>query len=125
MATITKRDMAERIARKTGQPQSHVKDALQMFFEEIVNSLVRGDRLEFRNFGVFEVVERKPRTGRNPRTGERVAVPAKKVVNFRMGKEMKERIARVPAPPPAASPPVPESTSPVTDSFAPPREPTF
>jgi len=121
MATITKRDMAERIARKTGQPQSHVKDALQMFFEEIVNTLVSGDRLEFRNFGVFEVVERKPRTGRNPRTGERVAVPAKKVVNFRMGKEMKERIARVPAPPP----PVPESTSPAADSLAPPREPTF
>lgn len=95
MATITKRDIAERVAQKTGQAQSHVKQALQSFFEEMVGELVQGNRLEFRNFGVFEVVKRKPRTGRNPRTGERVAVPAKKVINFRMGKDMKEKIGSV------------------------------
>ena len=92
MSTITKRDIAERVARKTDQPQSHVKQAIQVLFDEIIDELIKGNRLEFRNFGVFEVVERKPRTGRNPRTGERVAVPAKKVINFRMGKQMKEQI---------------------------------
>ena len=95
MGTITKRDIAERVARRTGQAQSHVKQAIQTFFEEVIAGLVEGDRLEFRNFGVFEVVERKPRTGRNPRTGDPVAVPAKKVINFRMGKHMKERISAV------------------------------
>lgn len=93
MATITKRDIAERVARKTGQPHSHVKQALQVLFEEVIDELVMGHRLEFRNFGVFEVVERKARTGRNPRTGERVPVPAKKVINFRMGKHMRDRVA--------------------------------
>ena len=93
MGTITKRDIVEHVASKTGRAQSHVKHILQTFFEEMVGELVRTNRLEFRNFGVFEVVNRKPRTGRNPRTGERVAVPAKRVVAFRMGKLMKERIS--------------------------------
>jgi integration host factor subunit beta len=96
MTTITKRDIAERVARKTGQAQSHVKQALQLFLDGIVDALAQGNRLEFRDFGVFEVVDRKARTGRNPRTGERVPVPAKKVVNFRMGKSMKERIEATP-----------------------------
>ena len=103
MATITKRDIAERVSRKTGQAQSHVKDAIQVLFDENINELIAGNRLEFRNFGVFEVVERKARTGRNPKTGERVPVPAKKVVNFRMGKHMKERIG-APSPSPASEP---------------------
>lgn len=105
MGTITKRDIAERVARETDQPQSHVKEAIQVLFDEIIDELIKGNRLEFRNFGVFEVVERKPRTGRNPRTGERVAVPAKKVVNFRMGKQMKERISEEPDEETPASPP--------------------
>jgi integration host factor subunit beta len=93
MNTVTKRDISERVARKTGIPQAQVKEAVQALFDEIVEELIQGERLEFRNFGVFEVVERKARTGRNPKTGERVPVPAKKVVNFRMGKYMKDRIA--------------------------------
>lgn len=117
MATITKRDIAERVARKTGQPHSHVKQVLQVLFDEIVDELVMGNRLEFRNFGVFEVVERKARTGRNPRTGERVPVPAKKVINFRMGKQMRDRVAALsmapmPAQPPAESPAQPSPQAP-------------
>lgn len=92
MQTTTKRDIAERVARTTGQSQALVKEIMHCLFEEIVEALSNEERLEFRNFGVFEVVERRPRTGRNPRTGERVAVPAKHVVNFRMGKTMRERI---------------------------------
>ena len=92
MQTTTKRDIAERVARTTGHSQAIVKEIMHGLFEEMVESLIQGERLEFRNFGVFEVVERRPRTGRNPRTGERVAVPAKKVVNFRMGKLMRDRV---------------------------------
>ena len=67
-----------------------------MLFDEIVKEVCAGNRLEFRDFGVFEVVVRKPRTGRNPRTGQKVAVPPKTVVTFKMGKVMKEKVARAP-----------------------------
>jgi len=97
MPTVTKREIAERIAAKTGHTQVAVKQIIQLLFDEVVSELSSGSRLEFRNFGVFEVIERKPRTGRNPRTGERVGVPAKHVVTFKMGKMMKERVSGLPA----------------------------
>ena len=101
MATVTKREIAERIAAKTGHTQVAVKQVIQLLFEEVVAELSQGSRLEFRDFGVFEIVHRKPRTGRNPKTGERVGVPAKRVVTFKMGKQMKERVA---SPPPELGP---------------------
>ena len=94
MATTTKREIAERVAQQTGLAQVAVKQVVQMLFEEIVNELAAANRLEFRDFGVFEVVVRKARTGRNPRTGEKVAVPPKRVATFKMGKVMKDRVAR-------------------------------
>ncbi len=100
MPTVTKREIAERIAAKTGHTQVAVKQIIQLLFEEVVSELGSGNRLEFRDFGVFEVVRRKPRTGRNPRTGERVGVPAKRVVTFKMGKMMKDRVSSLPAPEP-------------------------
>ena len=93
MQTTTKREIAERVAQQTGLPQVAVKQVVQMLFEEITSELANGNRLEFRDFGVFEVVLRKARTGRNPRTGEKVAVPPKRVVTFKMGKVMKTRVA--------------------------------
>jgi len=110
VATITKREIAERVAKKTGHPQLAVKQIIQGFFDEVIAEVLKGNRLEFRDFGVFEVIVRKSRTGRNPRTGEKVPVPAKRVVTFKMGKLMKERVAAVPqseAAPPAAPPPPP------------------
>jgi len=104
MQTTTKREIAERVAQQTGLPQVAVKQVVQMLFEEITNELANGNRLEFRDFGVFEVVLRKARTGRNPRTGEKVAVPPKRVVTFKMGKVMKTRVA-------ASSPVSPQSPS--------------
>ena len=95
MGTITRRDIEEQVARRTGQAPLHAKEAIQAFFEEIIEALAEGNRLEFRNFGVFEVAPRRPRTGRNPRTGDPVSVPAKNVVTFRMAKHMKERISAV------------------------------
>jgi integration host factor subunit beta len=75
----------------------------------MINEVAAGNRLEFRDFGVFEVVMRKPRMGRNPRTGQKVAVPPKRVVSFKMGKVMKHRVATPPAAPAAkpATPPPP------------------
>ena len=93
MATTTKREIAERVAQQSGLAQVEVKQVIQMLFDEIVKEVCSGNRLEFRDFGVFEVVVRKPRTGRNPRTGQKVAVPPKTVVTFKMGKVMKEKVA--------------------------------
>ena len=112
MATTTKREIAERVAQRTGHAQVAVKQIVQTLFDEIINELATGNRLEFRDFGVFKVVERKARAGRNPKTGMRVAVPAKRVVTFKMGKVMKEKIsgassmqAESPEPPSPPSPP--------------------
>jgi len=93
MATITKRELAERIAAKTGLTQVSIKQTLQLLLDEIIAALAEGNRMEFRDFGIFEIVQRKPRIGRNPRTGQRVGVPAKRVVIFRMGKLMKEKVS--------------------------------
>ena len=114
MGTVTKRRLAEKVAQKTGQTQVVTKQVVQLFFDELVNELAAGNRLEFRDFGVFEVVIRRPRTGRNPRTGERVAVPPKRVVTFKMGKSMRERITTI-------SPEVqaPASSRPVSSGSAP------
>ena len=107
MATTTKREIAERVAQRTGHAQVAVKQVVQTLFDEIVGDLAAGNRLEFRDFGVFKVVVRKARAGRNPKTGMRVAVPAKQVVTFKMGKVMREKISGIP---PAAATPEPSSS---------------
>lgn len=108
MATTTKREIAERVAQQTGHAQVVVKQIVQTLFDEIVSDLAAGNRLEFRDFGVFKVVVRKARAGRNPKTGMRVAVPAKRVVTFKMGRVMRKKISGVPpatsAPEPSPSP---------------------
>ena len=112
MATITKRQIAERIAKRIGQTQTATKDVVQQFLDEVVAELAQGNKLEFRDFGIFEVVTRRSRTGRNPRTGEQVFVPAKKVVSFKMGRRMSKTVvscgnAAVAQAP--VSPPVPQA----------------
>lgn len=92
MATITKKDLIDRIAEQTNQKRVVVKATVQQFLDEIVIELGKGNRLEFRDFGVFEIRERKPRMAQNPRTLERVAVPAKKVVKFKVGRKMQESL---------------------------------
>ena len=89
---MTRRDLAARIAEKTGQRQSDVKVVVDKVLEEISQSLARGERVELRDFGIFKVKERKSRLGRNPKTGEVVPVPARKVVHFKVGKELKELV---------------------------------
>ncbi len=89
---MTKKDIVLKITDMTGIKQVDVKTIVQKTFDVIVDSLVRNDKVELRNFGVFKIKERKARSGRNPRTGESVPVPPRKVVVFKPGLEMKQRI---------------------------------
>jgi integration host factor subunit beta len=92
MATITKKELIDRIAQKTSQKRVVVKQTVQLFLNEVILELGKGNRLEFRDFGVFEPKERKPRTAQNPKTLSPVAVPAKKVVKFKIGRLMQRSL---------------------------------
>jgi integration host factor subunit beta len=98
--TITKKELVNRIADQTGQTKVVVKDILQKFLDEIIDELSHGNRLEFREFGVFEVRERAARRAQNPRTLEKVQVPKKRVVKFKVGRLMRERVCDEPPPVP-------------------------
>lgn len=87
--TKTKREMVDAIARRLGLPRADVVRVVDNVMLEIIENLARGYRWELRDFGVFEVKERKPRKGRNPRSGQEVQVPPRRVVTFRPGKYMK------------------------------------
>ena len=102
--TITKKELVNRISEETSQTKVVVKEILQRFLDEIIDELSHGNRLEFREFGVFEVRERAARKAQNPRTLEKVHVPAKRVVKFKVGRTMRERVCEEPAPQ-AAPPP--------------------
>lgn len=129
--TVTKKELVNRISDQTGQTKVVVKDIIQRFLDEIITELTEGNRLEFREFGVFEVRWRAARVAQNPRTLEKVMVPAKRVVKFKVGRLMRERVcddppvrpqttAHVeektkvvkPAPAPKSPPPPPPSNSP-------------
>lgn len=89
---MTKKDIVLKVAADTGLKQLDVKRVVQKSLETIVESLAKGETVELRNFGIFKVKSRKGRTGRNPRTGEKVPVPPKRVVTFKPGLLMKRDI---------------------------------
>ncbi len=89
---MTKKDIVLKITDMTGIKQVDVKRIVQKTFDVIVEALKRSEKVELRNFGVFKIKQRKARSGRNPRTGESVPVPPRKVVVFKPGLEMKHRI---------------------------------
>ena len=91
---MTKKEIVKQISERIGLTQLKTKDIVQQTFDAIVDTLIEVGRIELRNFGVFEVKMRKARKARNPRTGERVDVEPKKVVTFKPGKEMEERVRR-------------------------------
>ncbi len=93
MSTITKREIIDRIAESTQAKRSLVKATVQNFFDEIISELGKGNRLEFRDFGVFEPRDCAPRTAQNPKTLERIEVPSKRVVKFKIGRLMKQKIS--------------------------------
>src|ERR1700722_2718565 len=92
MATITKKELIDRIAENAGHRRVQVKRVIQQFLDEIVNELGRGNRLEFRDFGVFETKLRKARKAQNPKTLAPVAVPEKRTVKFKAGRLMKAKV---------------------------------
>ena len=89
---MTKKEIVIKIADKTDIKQVDVKDVVQMTLDLIVDSLSRAETVELRNFGIFKVKTRKPRLGRNPKTGESVEIPGKKVVTFKAGLVMKDKV---------------------------------
>ena len=89
MPTTTKKDLIDRIAEETHQRRAVVKKTIQSFLDNVILELSHGNRLEFRDFGVFEIKHRAPRMAQNPKTLERVPVPAKKTVKFKVGRLMK------------------------------------
>ena len=91
--TMTKRELVIRVANQLGMTQSDVARVIENTFDTISKSLAEGERWELRDFGVFEVKTRASRIGRNPRTGDQVPVPERKVVTFRPGKKMKELVS--------------------------------
>ena len=95
--TVTKKEIVKQISERIGLTQLKTKDIVQQAFDAIVDTLIEdpSHRIELRNFGVFEVKRRKPRKARNPRTGDKVDVPAKNVVTFKPGKEMEELVRKI------------------------------
>lgn len=89
---MTKKDIILRVSDETNLKQIDVKKVVQKSFDCIIEALIRGEKIELRNFGVFKIKQRKSRTGRNPRTGQAVPVPPRKVVVFKAGLEMKKKI---------------------------------
>ncbi|MBU1044224.1 MAG: integration host factor subunit beta [Candidatus Omnitrophica bacterium] len=89
---MTKKDIVLKIANETKMKQQDIKKVVQKALDAIIDSLVNGKTVELRNFGIFKVKARRGRTGRNPRTGQVVPVPPKKVVVFKPGLEMKKLV---------------------------------
>lgn len=92
---MTKKEIVKQISERIGLTQLKTKEIVQQTFDAIVETLLEVGRIELRNFGVFEVKQRKARKARNPRTGDRVDVPPKNVVTFKPGKEMEEKVRQM------------------------------
>ena len=92
MSTTRKKDLIDRIAESTQVKNTLAKAIVQNFLDEITAELAKGNRLEFRDFGVFEVKERAARKAQNPKTLEPAYVPAKRSVKFKMGRIMKKKL---------------------------------
>ena len=89
---MTKREIVLKIAEETDLKQLDVKKVVQGALDHITAALTRGETVELRNFGVFKVKSRRPRIGRNPKTGVTVSIPERKVVSFKSGMMMKKKV---------------------------------
>ena len=99
---MTKRELVISVAERLGYTQNEVSSVVQTTLDTITECLAEGQRLEIRNFGVFETKRHDARIGRNPRTGQEVSIPEKRVASFKPGKALKEYVDRTgskPGPP--------------------------
>ena len=93
MATVTKKDLVEKIAVELNLLRQDVRNIVEGFIKNVKAEMQAGNRIEIRDFGVFEIKERKPRIGRNPKKPQDVVtIPARKVVHFKVGREFKKLI---------------------------------
>ncbi len=88
LKAVIKLDIINRVAEKTGVPKMKAEQAVDALFHSMKEALTRGERIELRGFGVFVVKPRKRGVGRNPRTGEEVAIPSGKTIRFKPGKDL-------------------------------------
>ncbi len=104
---MTKADLVEEVIRVSSLNKKQAETIVNTIFESIVEAIQRDDKIELRGFGSFRVRRRRSRQGRNPKTGDRVDVPPKRIPYFKPGKELKDLInAEAPAPRDAAATPV-------------------
>ncbi len=89
-STITKADLVEEVLRVTELPRNESETVVETIFDSLIQALQSGDKIEIRGFGSFRTRERRGRFGRNPKTGERVEVPKKKILFFKPSKELKD-----------------------------------
>jgi integration host factor subunit beta len=87
---MTKAELVEEVSEKTGLPKKQAEVVVNTVFESIVETLKTGEKIELRGFGSFRIRQRDSRTGRNPKTGDKVDVPAKRIPYFKPGKELRE-----------------------------------
>jgi len=92
MSTLTKADMVEQLYDELGLNKREAKDLVEMFFEEIRTSLGQGQSVKLSGFGNFMLRDKSQRPGRNPKTGEEIPVSARRVVTFRPGQKLKQRV---------------------------------
>ena len=97
MSTVTKKNLIQSISQERGVHPNDVRNIIQSFLDAMTENLAKGDRLEFRDFGVFEIVERKQKIGRNPKDAAvPIIIPARRAVKFTPGKKMKQLIENAP-----------------------------
>ena len=104
--TMTKAELVEEVSRVSDLTKKHSEVIVETVFASIIEALRRGEKIELRGFGSFRLRQREPRKGRNPKTGDRVDVPPKRVPYFKPGKELKDLINRIDEEP-AAGPEAP------------------
>jgi integration host factor subunit alpha len=92
MAALTKADMAENLYEELGLNKREAKEFVEMFFEEIRSALESGNQVKLSGFGNFDLRHKNQRPGRNPKTGEEIAISARRVVTFRPGQKLKARV---------------------------------
>jgi integration host factor subunit beta len=114
---MTKADLVEEVSKVTELTRKDSEVIVDTLFESVIKALRTGDKLEVRGFGSFRVRQRNARVGRNPKTGEKVEVPAKRVPYFKPSKELKDLINDETAPPGGAP-----NTAPPANPAAPPSE---
>lgn len=99
MATVTKKKLVQHISQQHGVHPNDVRNVIQAFLDTMSEHLAKGDRIEFRDFGVLEIVERKQKIGRNPKNaGVAIVIPARRAVKFTAGKKMRAMIEKKPHP---------------------------